>query len=335
MAARNEDEYIFADAYIGCYVTSLMKWQDLMRLVSCPDLVSSESMLREFGYGESKEVLEGDVEAFIRREQGRLFDMIFKNLTGREEMAPYLYPFDYHNIKVCVKSELLGITPDDNYLISTGDIDWMKMVAMIRDRNFGTMRPVMRDAVSEAFDLYSRGGDPQEIDIILDRACYKDMADAAAASESRFLMDFIAMKVDTLNLKTFARLRSIERPWSFFKKVFIPGGTITEDFFVTVYEESYAQIADKLVSPGLKNALIEGGRDLEETGDFILFEKLLDDALMDENKKAAFVSVGIEPIAGYWFGKEAELDNVRIILNGKLTGSDAESITRLLRKPYV
>lgn len=335
MAIRNEDEYIFADAFIGCHVTSLMNRQDLIRLINCPDFTSSESLLREFGYGESKEVIEGDVEAFIRREQNKLFDVIFSNLTGREEMAPYIYPFDYHNIKVCIKSELLGITPDETYLISTGDINWMQMVAMIRDRNYEKMRPAMRDAVEEALDVYSRGGDPQEIDIILDKACYKDMADSVAESGSQFLVDYISMDIDTLNLKAFARLRNMEKPWSFFKKVFLKGGSLTEEFLVSVYEESYTQIADKLVSQDLKKALVDGGRDIDEKGDFVLYEKLLDNALMEVNRKAKFYSIGIEPIAGYWSAKEVELDNVRIILNGKLNGTDPDDIEELLRETYV
>ena len=44
--------------------------------------------------------------------------------------------------------------------------------------------------------------------------------------------------------------------------------------------------------------------------------------LMDENKKAKDYLIGIEPVAGYWYAKEQEIDNVRIILNGILIGKD-------------
>ena len=39
--------------------------------------------------------------------------MIFRNLPGRREMASFLFPFDYHNIKVCLKAEILGDTPTE------------------------------------------------------------------------------------------------------------------------------------------------------------------------------------------------------------------------------
>lgn len=105
MARRNESEYIFADAYICSYMKDLMTKSDLIRLANCPDFDSAESLLRDFGYGESPEVRMLNVEAFIRREQTKLFQMIYNTLPERAELALYLYPYDYHNVKVCLKSE--------------------------------------------------------------------------------------------------------------------------------------------------------------------------------------------------------------------------------------
>lgn len=335
MAKRKIEEYTFADAYIGSFTRKLMNRQDLMRVASCKDLDAAESILQEFGYGEGRELHNGDVEDFIRREQKKLFDLIYDTLPDQHELAMFLFPYDYHNVKVCLKSELLGITPDDTYLVSTGDIDWMKVVAMVRDRNYMFMPVNMKNAIIEATDLFSRGGDPQEIDIILDRACYRDMIEAAEESGEEFLIEIIRLQIDILNLKTFVRLRQMNKTWSFFQKVFLNGGNISEQFFISSYEEPYGQIADKLAPYGLKKAMSEGSIDLKESGDFSLFEKLCDDALMEYNKKAKYVSFGIVPIAGYWYGKEIEIDNLRIILTGKLIGSTAEQIGERLREPYV
>ena len=256
-------------------------------------------------------------------------------MPDRKELALCLFPYDYHNVKVCLKSEFLGITPDDTYLVSTGDIDWMRVVAMVRDRNYAFMPVNMKNAIIEATDLFGRGGDPQEIDIIMDKACYKDMIEAAVETGEEFLIGIVKLQIDILNLKTFVRLRQINKPWSFFQKVFLGGGNISEQFFINSYEEPYAQIADKLVPYGLKNVMAEGGREIKETGDFNLFEKLCEDAMMEYNKNAKYLSFGIVPIAGYWFAKEVEIDNLRIILTGKLIGSSVENISERLREPYV
>lgn len=335
MAKRKIKEYTFADAYIGSFSKYLMKRADLMRLANCKNLDAAEAILQEFGYGEAKELHEGDVESFIRREQNKHFDLIYDTLPDRKELALCLYPYDYHNVKVCLKAEFLGITPDDTYLVSTGDIDWMKIVAMVRDRNYAFMPVHMKDAIIEATDLFGRGGDPQVIDIILDKACYKEMLESAKETEEEFLIGIVKLQIDILNLKAFVRLRGIDKPWSFFQKIFIDGGNIDQQFFIGSYEEPFGQIADKLEAYGLKNVMAEGSRKIIETGDYNLFEKLCADAMMEYNKKAKYLSFGVVPIAGFWYGKEVEIDNLRIILTGILIGSSADEIGERLREPYV
>ena len=334
LTIRTEDEFVFADAFIGCYVQKLMHHADMIRLANCADLTTARTLLMEFGYDDPKDADVEDVEWFIRHEQTKLYEMIFRNLPGRTELAPFLFPFDYHNINVCLTSEILGNTPNEDQLISVSQIDWKMLVAMVRDRNYAKMRPTMRDAVQEAMDLYGRTGDPQEIDLVLDKACYKDMILTARETESQYLVDVIRTTIDTMNLKAFVRLKTMKRPWTFFKKVFLEEGFIPEDFYVSSYDEPLQQVADKMIHPGLANALKEGARALDETGHFVRIEKLLSDVVMDEVKKAKDYVVGIEPIAGYWYAKEQEIDNVRIILNGILIHEDPEYMEHFLGKTY-
>ena len=186
-------------------------------------------------------------------------------------------------------------------------------------------------AVSQTHHIYR---DDFRIDIILDKACYKDIVLTARETESQFLVDFSRLAIDILNLKAFIRLKVMKRPWTFFKKVFIEEGFIKEDVFVAGYDETLQQFAERLIHPGLANALKEGARALEETGHFLRIESLLDNVLMDENKKAKDYLIGIEPVAGYWYAKEQEIDNVRIILNGILIGEDPEYMEKFLGNTY-
>ena len=86
---------------------------------------------------------------------------------------------------------------------------------------------------------------------------------------------------------------------------------------------------------GLSAVMAEGGAQIKEKGSFTLYEKMLEDSLMEYNKKAKYLSFGLVPIAGYWIGKEVELDNIRIILMGMLAGESPENIEERLREPYV
>ncbi len=329
------EEYTFADAYIGSFVKNLMTKQDLLRAAQAKDLLTIEAMLREFGYGEAKEIHEGDIETFIRREQNKLFDLIYDTLPERKELSLLLLPFDYHNLKVCLKAEFLGLTPDDNYLVSTGDIDRHKIVAMVKERNYIHMSTHMKAAMESAIDLFGRGNDPQEIDLVMDKACYKEMSEKARESGVEFLVGLVELEIDLLNIKSFVRLKQMKMPWTFFQKIFLEGGRIAESLFIGAYEEPYGQFAEKLAPYGLKDAVLEGTNKLQESGEFWLLEKLTADALMEYNKKAKYLSFGIEPIAGYWTAKEVEIDNLRIILLGKKIGLSPEKIGERLRESYV
>ena len=304
MAKRKKDEYIFADAFIGCFSRNLMTRKDLSRVIASRDLDAADVILKEYGYGDSQDLKNGDVEAFIRREQNNLFDLIYNTLPERKELAFMLFPYDYHNIKVCLKAELLGVTPDDNYLISSGDTDMMKTVVMVKERNYDFMPVIMKDAIKEATD-------------------------------EEFLVTMVKTKIDTLNLKAFARLKRLKKPWAFLQKVFLEGGFIPWNLFMTSYEESFTQLADRFAPYGYGAVMAEGGKLLSETGQFWLYEKLCDDRIMEENKKAKYELFGINPIAGYWYGKELEIDNLRLILTGKLLDAPGELIEERVREPYV
>lgn len=154
MAKRKIERYTFANAYIGSFVKNLMSHQDMMRLAGSNDLSAAEAILTEYGYEESKELKDGDIESFIKREQENLHSMIYDTLPDCKETALCFFPFDYHNVKVCLKSEFLGITPSEEYLASTGDLDWKNLVAMIRDRSYDFMPVHMKHAIMEATDLF-------------------------------------------------------------------------------------------------------------------------------------------------------------------------------------
>ena len=139
----------------------------------------------------------------------------------------------------------------------------------------------MRAAIEESVDTHARTKDPQCVDLICDRECYADICEAAKRSGNAFVIGYVKLLIDTINLKTFVRARKMGQPWSFFGTVFISGGDISEKVFVSGYEEPVAQFAARLEGTALKKAAEEGLASMKETGSFTDIERLCDDALMD------------------------------------------------------
>lgn len=65
--------------------------------------------------------------------------------------------------------------------------------AMVERGDFSSLPAHMAGSAAEAADVYARTGDPQQIDLILDRACFADMLDTAQGEYSR---DLVRCKID-------------------------------------------------------------------------------------------------------------------------------------------
>lgn len=317
MAKANQYSYTFANAYIASISRNLMSKQDLLRVASAKDFQTIEAMMGDFGYGEIAELKQGNIEAFIRREQNKLFEDIYGTLKDRTDLALWLVPFDYHNVKVCIKSEMLNMIPNENHLISSGNIDPKQIKAMIHDRNYIFMSDIMKNAIENAIDVYSRSRDSQEIDLVLDRACYQEMSQNAKEMDEPFLQMMVQAQVDIRNLKTFVRIKYMGKNVDFFKKAFLDGGSVPMELYTSSFDDSYGAIADKLSPYGLKQAMSEGGSRVKEKGDFSALEKLCTEYVIKLNRNARYQTFGIPPIAWYWYAKSVELDNLRVILLGK------------------
>jgi V/A-type H+-transporting ATPase subunit C len=185
------------------------------------------------------------------------------------------------------------------------------MEEMLRRRDFTQMTVEMRAAVDEAIELFAKSRDPQEIDIRLDKACYKDMLTDAEESGNDFLKEYVMQLIDMLNVDSFVRLKEVGKPRSFYKRVFLEGGNLDEN--------SIEQRAQALVNEvGVSGV-----------------EKALDNKKMEYVKDALYVPFGIEPVVGYLQAKETEVMNLRMILTGKISGMDDALIRERLRDTYV
>ncbi|MBR5740165.1 MAG: V-type ATPase subunit, partial [Firmicutes bacterium] len=251
-----------------------------------------------------------DFEKILSENLEETYKEVYSVISDESELNFLKYPNDYHNLKVLLKAEFLE-SDGSEILMDSGSIPKEEMADMVRKRDFLGMTVEMRGAVEDAIEQFARSQDPQEIGIRLDRACYKDMYQAAEESGNEFLKGYVRMLIDTLNVNAYVRLKEVGKPAAFFKRVFLEGGDLDESG----------------VEREASNVLTKVGR----TG----VEKYLEDQRMDYVKDALYVPFGIEPIVGYLRAKEAEVKDLRMILTGKVSGMDSEAIKERLRDTYV
>lgn len=335
MGRHNEGEYAFSCAVIRSNERTLLSGSDLQRVLDAKQFAGALAVMGEFGYGNSKETVEpAAFEKVLRAELDRVYKLVFSIVPDRQELELFLFQNDYHNIKVLLKSEFLKLDPAP-LLVDTGRIDPEKLAVMIKERNFLFMPEELKVSIEEAIDTFGKNRDPQEIDIILDKACYKDMLAAAEETKNEFIIGYVRLLIDILNINTFIRLREIGRDWAFFRKVFLEGGQVEKSFFMNAFEKSYQQLADEMSSHGYSELFSVGAEAIAKTKKYTALEKLGDDMRTRYAKSSRFVTMGIEPVMSFLIAKEGEIKNLRVILAGKLSGTDTEIIRERLRETYV
>ena len=335
MAKIKEDQYAFPCAIIRANEKTLLDPAALDRVLESDQIDQAMNVLAEFGYGDGKELASPrDFEKVLRAELDRVYSLVFSIVPDKEEIELFLLPNDYHNAKVLLKSEFLGIDAAP-LLVDTGTVAAEKLSDAVRERNYIFLSAEMKEGLLEAAEVFSKGRDPQEIDIILDKACYKDMYRRAELTENDFIIGYVRLLIDIMNVNTFIRLREIGRPVEFFKKVFLIGGDIEERVFAASYEEGYQQLADKLAPFGFREVFAQGAVMVQNEGKYTLLEKLCDDMRMKYIRDARYVSFGIEPVCGFLIAKESEIKNLRMILTGMLAGTAKEVTKERLREAYV
>ena len=304
-------DYIFPCVVIRSKETELLNREETLRLMELQNVQDIMNVLAEHGYGDGRELENPrDFEAILSKNMEETYETIYSSIPDEKVLNFLKYPNDYHNLKVLLKAEFLK-TDASHLLIDSGTIPAGQMEEMLRKREYSQMTVEMRAAVDEAIELFAKSRDPQEIDLRLDKACYKDMLTDAEESGNDFLKEYVMRKIDSLNIDSFVRLKEIGKPRTFYRRVFLEGGNLDEN----AIEQQASGIVNEVGVSGV--------------------EKYLDNEKMNFVRDALYVPFGIEPIVGYLEAKEAEVMNLRMILTGKISGMDDALIKERLRETYV
>ena len=335
MPKVKDTEYLFATARVRSVERSLLSMERVDKMLDAKNPEDALKILLDCGFGEGNAELPASAfEELLSQERKKTNEFIRSISPEPEVFDMFLYTYDYHNLKTILKAEYQEISPDD-YLSDAGSIPLQRMKSIVRERAYSDMTGPMGDAFVEILDLFARTADPQVIDMIFDRACFEDMRNSAELSRSDYVKGYVSVLIDTTNLKTFVRLKKMDKNWDFFSKAFIEGGELPKDLFVESFDDTLKNFTDRLAVSRFGYAVTAGVESLEASGKFTEFERLCDNCLLDYVKNAKYVPFGIEPLVGYMAAKDSEIKTARIVMSGKLAGIPSEEIRGRLRETYV
>ncbi len=107
--------------------------------------------------------------------------------------------------------------------------------------------------------MLASSADPQAADLILDRAYYEEMLQAARSVNSRFLEGYVRLSIDSANLRSAVRSARMGRGADFLKRVLIQGGNVKLDSLIAAATGA-ADLAGVFARTPLRGAAEAGAR---------------------------------------------------------------------------
>jgi V/A-type H+-transporting ATPase subunit C len=322
-----EKIYPYAVARIRMLERSLLTEKNYTQMAEAKNADEALKVLIEAGYGEGFNVEAKNFENLLSKQLSKAYADVRELVADENFMDVFLYKNDYHNIKVLIKSDISGVDPSP-YIIDGGTVDADVLKTAFATKNYNTIPYYMHEAINAAYEAYGRTQSGQSIDIVLDKAAFKQMNMTAGESGSDFIKKYVEYVCDITNIKSFFRMKNMKKTFETFAECYVEGGSLSLDLFKAAYngETPWGGLRGTQYYDMCAEGMPKG---------FTVFERLCDNFIMSFIKEAKYKSLTMEPMAAYIYAKETEVKTVRIIMSGKLNGIDADTIKERLRDAYV
>lgn len=323
------ENYLFACARVSALENGLIGREKLERLMAAPGIEKCVELLSEYGVDVKRDPETG---AFLREETllarlQKAYAEVQDGTGDADFVRIFRRQYDCNNIKAAIKCVKRGVDPAP-MLFDFGTIPAETVVACAEKNEFETLEEPFATAAREACDAFAKTGNPQWVDLILDRACYAAML--ADAGKNQFARQIVAQKIDLTNLLTCLRLlrmKSGEAGRMMLADALIEGGELEKSFFETAYGEGEAAFWE-LVERTDYSAFATG---FDGSSTLTEIERAADNFWISSVRQAKWLVFGEEVLLSYLATVEYEVRNLRIVLAGVEAGLSPKIIGERIR----
>lgn len=328
-------DYIYGSAYVRALENAIVGRDRVLRMADAPSLANAYSLLEDGGV-----TLIRDENGEVLREES-LLEILKGAYKTVQMLAPdsgalrlWLYPYDCNNLKAAIKAFVRRIDPK-SMMFDFGTVSAEQIVEMVKSGRFYGLPVALSSAASEAIAVYAKTKNPQQIDLILDRACYAEMLREAKASANAYVERLVCAKIDLLNVSMairVLRMQSGDAGRALLEDALLEGGTLGRDRLLNAFLSGEAALLADL-----------GGTEYSEISEAIaqsegstsVLDRIADDFWMSMIRETKFIPVGLEVMVSFLLAHEYEVKNLRIVLAGKEAGLPSSTIRERIRESYV
>ncbi|MCD5390905.1 V-type ATP synthase subunit C [candidate division NPL-UPA2 bacterium] len=329
--------YAYAVGRIRALETRLLRRERFDQMVGAEDAEETLRALADTDYGPLLSEIKSpdEFEIALNKELTKVLSLISHLSFDPELTDLFRLRYDFHNLKVLLKQKYLARSPVDSKLclIDAGVIEGEKLRKIMEGEDYSELPDELRTAVDKSEKGFEETGDPQMIDIILDKEMYSLFHERSSGNP--FLKEYFQISADLTNIRIFLRVRALRKERDFFEEVFLEGGKLELSFFLRLYGEPIDNFASALSPTAYGQLVSQGIKYWKENGSWSKLERLSDNHILNFLGRAKHIVFGLEPLIGYLLARENEIKMLRMIMVGKLNKLEGELIRSNLRDTYV
>lgn len=329
------DTYVFESTRIRALESRLIGKEGLERLLEAENVDQRAEILEALGVEVIRDPKSGkpDRDKTLERRLQAAYEEVL-SLTDRGDfLMLWLYPYDGNNVKAVIKCRHRGIDPE-GLLFDFGTIS-LEILKEVADHSaYSELPSPFGEAAAEAAQTLAATNNPQVVDLILDRACYRGMLELAQGCGVEFAATLVKQRIDLTNLMIcLRRIRGADR----YVREILPqetvleGGTLSYDYLKDLCLGGEEYFWKRLEFSAYDKFSYRCG--VKST--FGQAERVADDLFMEQVRRAHQIPYGAEPLLGYLLGSEYEVKNLRIALSCNFADESRKSCLERIRSSYV
>lgn len=313
-----------------------MNGENIGRLIDAPSASEVlKTLSQNSGYDFSGISKTDEYEMVLRDELKRTYDLLYKLSASNDHRDIIDIPaskYDFHNIKVAVKSKYLNKKYDYLYYNITDISPEAIADYAVNDKN--NLPEYIIDAAAAADSAYSETKNPRSIDIVVDKRMFSHMLDLCTGLDNDFVTEYVKKSIDIYNVRTLTRCKDTMQSVRFFDSCLADGGVIPKVFFTDNYNKTINDLESMFYYKYLGDIFSRAIPDYERKYNFSTLERLFDNYLLEHAKMTKYIAFGPEILFSYIIFKENEIRQIRIIMTCKSNNIPAETLRERLRDNY-
>lgn len=317
---------IYANSRVSVLSVKLITLDRFMRMASSVNADDAFRVLLESQF--ASDTSKDNYKQMIEAEELALYNLI-KQLDLGEAITQFLFlPADYLNAKILMKSKYLRL---NEFELSQYSIIDTAILKNILTDNYEALPKYMQKACSQIDQEFADGNrNPVLIDSLLDKALNKHLLQVIDKIGNNLLSKYYSLKCDCTNLLTVIRANLFNLSEQALRQMLLKGGTVGRELWVSMLAQPIETIIKSLEKfPELSTMLIKCGVDLTACESYV--DQLLKNTVVEFKNDIETCL----PVINYYYAKQAEIDNVRIIMVCLRNNVDKQQITSRLREIYV